>query len=73
MLIPVVYPDGKHDQVKDFLLSRLIDEKSITKFKRSSGWISISSAKIRKPRKSFYDGPERRQHELTTQEMLDIF
>ena len=73
MLIPVVYPNGKHDQVKDFLLSRLIDEQSIAKFKRSSGWISISSDEIRKPRKNYYDGPERRQHELTTQELIDVF
>ena len=73
MLIPIIYPDGKHDQVKDFLLSRMIDEKSIVKFKRSSGWIDISSDAIRKPRKTYYDGPEKRQHELSTQERIDIF
>ena len=73
MLIPVAYLDGKHDQVKDFILSRLIDEKSIAKFKRSSGWIDISSDSIRKPRRTYYDGPERRQHELTVQEMIDVF
>ena len=73
MLIPVAYLDGKHDQVKDSLLSRMIDEKSIAKFKRSSGWIDISSDSIRKPIKTHYDGPERRQHELSIQEMIDIF
>ena len=73
MLIPIIYPDGKHDQVKDFLLSRLIDEKNIAKFKRSSGWVDIFSDSIRKPRKTYYDGPEKRQQELSTQERIDIF
>ena len=73
MLIPVIYPDGKHDQVKDFLLSRLIDDESITQFKRSSGWVSITADNIRKPQKTYYDGSEKRQHELTSQEMIDVF
>ncbi|MCK4503956.1 MAG: hypothetical protein KAU22_13050 [Desulfuromonadales bacterium] len=61
MLIPIVYPDGKHDMIKGFLLSRLIDDKGIAKFKRSSGWISITSNKIRSSQRSTYTGPERRQ------------
>ena len=65
MLIPVIYLDGKHDQVKDFLLSRLIDEKNITKFKRNSGWVTISSDNIRRAEKTFYGGPERRQLDPT--------
>jgi len=75
MLIPVIYPNGKHDQVKDFTLSRLIDEHSIVKFKRSNGWVSISADNVRKARiKSFYHGEERRQTELVTVgETIDIF
>lgn len=61
MMIPVIYPDGKHDLVKDFILSRLIDDQGITKFKRRSGWVNISSDRIRKTRKPVYDGPEKRQ------------
>lgn len=75
MLIPVIYPNGKHDQVKDFTLSRLIDNQSIAKFKRSNGWVDISADNVRKTRtKSFYRGEERRQTELvTTNETIDIF
>jgi len=75
MLIPVIYPNGKHDQVKDFTLSRLIDDQSIAKFKRSNGWVDISADNVRKARtKSFYRGEERRQTELiNTDETIDIF
>ena len=75
MLIPVIYPNGKHDQVKDFTLSKLIDDQSIAKFKRSNGWVDISTDNIRKARiKSFYRGEERRQTELINpDETIDIF
>ncbi len=75
MLIPVIYPNGKHDQVKDFTLSRLIDDQSIAKFKRSNGWVDISSDNVRKARtKSFSRGEERRQAELiNADETIDIF
>lgn len=75
MLIPVIYPNGKHDQVKDFTLSRLIDDQTIAKFKRSNGWVDISADDVRKARiKSFYSGEERRQTELiNAAETIDIF
>jgi len=75
MLIPVIYPNGKHDQVKDFTLSRLIDDQNIAKFKRSNGWVDISADNVRKARtKSFYRGEERRQAELiNADETIDIF
>ena len=75
MLIPVIYPNGKHDQVKDFTLSRLIDDQSIAKFKRSNGWVDISADNVRKARtKSFYRGEERRQAELiNADKTIDIF
>ena len=75
MLIPVIYPNGKHDQVKDFTLSWLIDSQSIAKFKRSNGWVDISADNVREARtKSFYRGEERRQIELiNVDETIDIF
>lgn len=65
MLIPVIYTNGKHDMVKDFMLSRLIENRDIEQFKRSEGWINIRTDPLRaeKPT-SLYDGPERRQAEL---------
>lgn len=74
MLIPVIYPNGKHDLVKSFLLSRLIDDKGIVKFKRSDGWISITEKNIRSTGKKYlYDGPERRQQDSIIPDSIDIF
>ena len=65
MLIPVIYPNGKHDLVKDFTLSQLIAERSIVKFKRRQGWVDINSDKLRKSdERSVYFGRERRHFEL---------
>lgn len=61
MLIPVIYPNGRHDMVKDFLLTSMIEQQEIIQFKRKDGWIDIKSDKIRAKRKNFYNGPERRQ------------
>ena len=74
MLIPVIYPDGKHDLVKDFMLARLIDDQGIVQFKRREGWISINADDVRiNQSRSLYSGEERRQTELATAEMIDIF
>ncbi|SEA68032.1 hypothetical protein SAMN05660420_02850 [Desulfuromusa kysingii] len=73
MLIPVVYPNGKHDLVKDFLLSRLIDDMSIIKFKRNSGWVSTTANDIRRSNKVAYDGPKRRLQDSESAEMIDFF
>lgn len=68
MLIPVIYPNGTHDLVKDFYLDYLISTEKIDKFKRSSGWVSIDAADIRGKKSHIrYSGPERRrQQELST-------
>ena len=64
MLISVIYPNGKHDYVKDFYLPHLIRSEAILSFKRSSGWVAIASANIRdKNRTCTYAGPERRREE----------
>jgi hypothetical protein len=73
MLIPVIYPNGKHDLVKDFLLSRLIDDKGIAKFKRSDGWVSTSSNNIRRSESLSYDGPKRRLQDSESSELIEIF
>lgn len=61
MMIRVMYNDGSFDIVKPGLLDRLIEEASITGFKRSAGWIVIGRDPIRTELKSTYTGPERRQ------------
>ena len=77
MLIPVMYLNGKHDLVKDFMLSNLIDSQGIVKFKRSNGWVSIDSGSIRRTGSTgstaLYNGEERRQYESTAAEPLVIF
>jgi len=73
MLIPVIYPNGKHDLVKDFLLSRLIDDKSIVQFKRSSGWVSTTANNIRRLDRTLYDGPKRRLLDSEDSETIEIF
>ncbi|MCF6265387.1 MAG: hypothetical protein L3J57_02435 [Desulfuromusa sp.] len=71
MLIPVIYPNGKHDLVKDFVLTRLIADQDILKFKRSHGWVNITADNIRViGSTSLYDGEERRQSELEPAEIF---
>ena len=74
MLIPVIYPNGKHDLVKDFMLTDLIVSQGIVQFKRSNGWVNITTADIRTAKSfSLYSGEERRQVESLPAELLDIF
>jgi len=64
MLIPVIYPNGTHDFVKEFYLKYLISTEKIDKFKRSSGWVSIDAENIRgKNTHIRYTGPERRRQQ----------
>ncbi len=73
MMIPVMYPDGRHDLVKEFTLSRLIDVQGIVKFKRSNGWVSLDSGNIRATESNQpYYGEERRLTE-TAAEMSNFF
>jgi len=61
MLIPVIYPDGRHDLVKPFILDRLIEQRHIRSFKRSSGWVSLGVDPVRTNRgHNNYHGEERR-------------
>ena len=73
MMISVIYPNGRHDMVKDFLLNKMINEKKIASFKRSTGWVDINSSLIRGKRRKAYIGPERRHQESDVPELADIF
>ena len=71
MLIPVVYPNGKHDLVKDFTLTQLIHNRSIVKFKRKQGWVDVTADTIRKSdERSVYFGRERRQEAFKSTERV---
>lgn len=73
MLIPVIYPNGRHDMVKDFMLSRMIEEMEISQFKRKEGWVNIKTDPVRRKRSLIYSGPERRELEaLRISEMSEI-
>lgn len=61
MMIPVVYADGRHDMVKPTVLDRLIAEKKIVRFRRTSGWVNIATDPVRRPDRQMYSIPERRQ------------
>jgi len=60
MLIQVLYNDNKYDYVKGFQLDRLLEEKMVQKFKRSSGWVTVGIDPIRWRKSPSYNGMERR-------------
>lgn len=63
MLLRVMYFDGRYDFVNGATLNQLIQQKSIQKFKRSSGWVDIHSTNIRDPYKEKpFSLMERREH-----------
>jgi len=73
VLISVVYADGKHDMVKEFILTRLLEEKRIESFKRSDGWVDVRTGYLRgSGRPSGYDGPERRKELLEMEKMFEV-
>jgi len=63
MLIRVKYQNNKFDMVKPWLLNRLINVNRIKAFCRRTGWVDISSDKIRSKCDSNYKGPDRRKKE----------
>lgn len=60
MLIQVSYDDEKYDYVKDFVLDRLIETGTISRFKRSSGWVRIGIDPVRTRRSDNFAGVDRR-------------
>lgn len=74
MLISVIYPNGRHDMVKDFMLGRMIERAEITQFKRKDGWVNIESGEIRKNATHNYVEIERRGDEPAfPTELTEIF
>ena len=47
MLIQVNYTDNRFDFVKDHILDTLIEKKQITRFRRSSGWVTLGLDPVR--------------------------
>ncbi len=74
MLISVIYPNGRHDMIKDFMLGRMIELGEIKQFKRKDGWVNIETDKIRKRNSRNYETIERREHEVVMpSELTEIF
>ncbi len=51
MLIQVIYADNHHDFVKPAMLDTLIELRKISKFKRSSGWVTVGTDPVRMKRR----------------------
>jgi len=51
MLIQVVYADNHHDFVKENMLDTLIELRKISKFKRSTGWVTVGVDPVRMKRR----------------------
>jgi hypothetical protein len=47
MLIQVNYPDNRFDYVKDNVLHNLIESRTISRFRRSSGWVTVGLDPVR--------------------------
>lgn len=74
MLISVIYPSGRHDMIKDFMLGRMIELGEITQFKRKDGWVNIETDQIRKRNSRNYEIIERREHGVVIPtELTEIF
>ena len=53
MLIQVSYPDNRFDYVKENILDRLIETKQITKFRRSTGWVTLGMDPVRAAKREY--------------------
>ena len=53
MLIQVNYPDNRFDYVKENILDTLIETKQITKFRRSTGWVTLGLDPVRAAKREY--------------------
>lgn len=53
MLIQVNYPDNRFDYVKDKILDTLIETRQISRFRRSSGWVTLGLDPIRTSKRDY--------------------
>ena len=61
MLIRVMYEDGRFDMIKPQLLETLLQNNTVTSFKRSEGWVVVGRDAIRSVAVAQeYSGPDRR-------------
>lgn len=60
MMIRVMYSDGRFDMVKPNMLDSLLDQQTVTSFKRSTGWAVVGRDQVRSASRSNYGGVERR-------------
>ncbi|WP_407931930.1 GSU3473 family protein [Geomonas propionica] len=62
MLVQVHWTNKRYDYVKDYMLNSLIEAGVVSRFLRSSGWVTVGVDPVRSSRsKKPYQGPERRQ------------
>jgi len=47
MLIRVMYKNGRYDQVKDFILDKLIESERVVKFYRAGRWAIVGHDRLR--------------------------
>jgi len=60
MLIRVMYNNGSFDMVKPNMLDNLLNQQTITSFKRNSGWAVVGRDPIRSSSRTNYSGVNRR-------------
>jgi hypothetical protein len=59
MLINIIYENGEHDMISDFMLDPYIKSGKMRKFKRRDGWVDVATDPTR-GRGGSYQGPDRR-------------
>ncbi len=60
MMIRVMYSDGRFDMVKPMMLDNLLDQQTVTSFKRNTGWAVVGRDQVRSSGRGNYRGTERR-------------
>jgi hypothetical protein len=65
--IQVRYKNGIQGLVDSSVLEKLIESGEITHFRRSPGWLSVTTAKTRGVSEHAYSGLERRRDNLSRQ------
>lgn len=53
MMIHVKYRDNRYDYVKDTMLQSLIEAGTVSRFRRSSGWVTVGTDPVRKEKREF--------------------
>jgi len=51
MLIQVIRSNNQYDYIQDYILDSLIETRNITKFRRSTGWVTVGIHPTRKKKR----------------------